>query len=604
MNTVKVKTPSAAALAAALVLAVLPTPSAAASAAPVAVPAAVPAARGADAAVAELTSPIGRHWLADVARWGAPVTGERCTAGGACVQQFEHGTITWHPSFGLGEVPHGDVERVYRALGGPDGALGPVAGRLTGGLRGGGAWQRFADGAIVSLPGGGAHAVRGSFWSAWSRLGREDGALGYPLADERRDGGGTIVQRFENGTVYDVHGGVATRGDIDAAYRAAGGTASSLGPPVADEHEVPGGFTQDFERGRISWSPATGAHPVIAGMLSAWQPAGAEQSWLGFPLSDELEVPGGIVQLFQGGELYWSPTASHVVGVGHGGIRDHYHAFAGPFGPLGIATGDRTPVMDGYLQRFAGGAIVWGPATGARVVANRTLDAWLRDPAAYGWPVQDSVDDPARGTVDTFEHRQIIADAGLAWSAEPVDAGSAVVICDSQCAGDSWVEQGLRGAGYGQVVERTFPGAGYGFPAPALGVPVAQALEEDLFLLPQGSPGVVVLNLGGNDASQGVSDAVIVEQLRRLVDLVRGRYPSAAIVVDGVMSRSDAGHARRRAVDALIVRTAQELGVAAVSAAGWGSRYGAAYLDAVHLAQPGHDAIAPHYADALRSVLG
>ncbi|ALJ19762.1 SGNH/GDSL hydrolase family protein [Microbacterium sp. No. 7] len=553
MSTVKRRTGSIAAalVSALLVVGLLPAGVDAAAAIPASAPAVQRVAR---AAALPLSSPIDQLWLRNQPQFGAPLARGLCFANGACARRFQDGVITWAPAIGVGIVPEGAVHRQYEAMGGAGGVLGPAVDRRLRELPDGGAWQRFAGGGVFQRPDATeAHAVLGDVWAAWSQAGREHGALGYPLKNE---------------------------------YTIAGGTA------------------QDFERGRILWSPATGAHALVGGMLSSWSDRGGERSWLGFPVGEEHEVPGGVSQVFQGGELYWHLATQQVVGVAAGGIRDRYHEYAGQYGPLGLPTGEKTAYADGFLQRFEGGAIVWGPRTGAATITHRALDAWLQDPAGYGWPTQDSVADPARGSIDTFENRQVITFDDRLWSAEPVDEGTAILICDSQCQLDSWVEQGVRAAGYPHVVERAFGGGGYGASSSALGSSVPQALRTDGFLLPQGSPGLVVVTLGGNDASQGISDGVIGDEERALVEMLRARYPDAELVVNGVMSRSSADHQRRRAVDALVVRTAQELGVHAISVAGWASAHGAAYLDGVHLSQAGHDTIGAAYAEALRAALG
>jgi lysophospholipase L1-like esterase len=115
---------------------------------------------------------------------------------------------------------------------------------------------------------------------------------------------------------------------------------------------------------------------------------------------------------------------------------------------------------------------------------------------------------------------------------------------------------------------------------------------------------VVIVTLGGNDAAQKrpASDVAAAEE--QLIGMLQQAYPNAAIVVDGVMSRSDAAHAARRAMDAAVTEEARRLGVHAISVAGWVSTFTAPQADNVHLTQAGHDKIAPHYADALRAALG
>jgi hypothetical protein len=188
--------------------------------------------------------------------------------------------------------------------------------------------------------------------------------------------------------------------------------------------------------------------------------------------------------------------------------------------------------------------------------------------------------------------------------ATPVDHSMALLICDSQCGGDSWVEQGARAAGFTTIEERMYGGGGYAAPAPALGVSVPDGLTAGLIELPTVTPGAIIITLGGNDATTGRSDTEILEGLRRAVTFLEGRYPAAKIIVNGVMSRADDAHARRRAVDELVMNEAEHQNLAHVSVAGWGTTYNAEYADGVHLTQTGSTTIGQPYAAQLKGVLG
>lgn len=61
-----------------------------------------------------------------------------------------------------------------------------------------------------------------------------------------------------SGQNFEIHGMIAS------AYQRGGGTASALGFPVSDEYDVPGGRRSDFEGGSIVWARATGAVQVLA----------------------------------------------------------------------------------------------------------------------------------------------------------------------------------------------------------------------------------------------------------------------------------------------------------------------------------------------------
>lgn len=188
--------------------------------------------------------------------------------------------------------------------------------------------------------------------------------------------------------------------------------------------------------------------------------------------------------------------------------------------------------------------------------------------------------------------------------ATPVEHSMALLVCDSQCGGDSWVEQGARAAGFTTIEERMYGGAGYAAPAPALGISIPDGLTAGLIELPTVTPGAIIITLGGNDATTGRSDTEILQGLRNTLTFLESRYPAATIIVNGVMSRASDDHARRRAVDELVMNEAERQGLAHISVAGWGTTYNAEYADGVHLTQTGSTTIGLPYAAALETVLG
>lgn len=68
---------------------------------------------------------------------------------------------------------------------------------------------------------------------------------------------------------------------------------------------TPGATTADAA---IYWYPDTGAQWVNGGIRSKWQSLGAENSYLGYPTSDEFPVAGGMRSSFQGGYIRWTAS--------------------------------------------------------------------------------------------------------------------------------------------------------------------------------------------------------------------------------------------------------------------------------------------------------
>lgn len=178
---------------------------------------------------------------------------------------------------------------------------------------------------------------------------------------------------------------------------------------------------------------------------------------------------------------------------------------------------------------------------------------------------------------------------------------AAVLIGDSQSEPmDSWVRQGLERAGY-SVYFAGSGGTGY-----SVGITkvhdYADALRLGDWRLPAGTPGLVVVQGGGNDASRNSPDSAIVSGAHTLFAELRPTYPGARIVMVGTLAKSAAdGGGRRTEVDALLGRTAVGLDVPFVGCGDWISRYGLAgeLADAVHLKPAGKARLVPVFADAL-----
>jgi uncharacterized protein with LGFP repeats len=145
-----------------------------------------------------------------------------------------------------------------------------------------------------------------------------------------------------------------------------------LGFPVTDELVTPDGIGlyTHYQGGSIYWSPASGAHEVHGDIRDKWASLGWEQGFLGYPLTDESATPDGVGRYnhFQGGSIYWTPqTGAHEV---HGDIRARWASLGWERSFLGYPTSDELPTPDGVgrVSYFQGGEIFWSPQTGARVV--------------------------------------------------------------------------------------------------------------------------------------------------------------------------------------------------------------------------------------------
>jgi hypothetical protein len=161
---------------------------------------------------------------------------------------------------------------------------------------------RIYQGGMIVDTGAVAYAVYGAIYQKYVALGREKGFLGNPLSDETgtADGAGRF-SRFANGVIY--------------------------------------------------WTPATGAHEVHGAILAYWSSLGAERSFLGYPITDELSLPDGSGRYsnFQKGQVAWSPVLGAAVSStsfnpqSNGGLH--------PLGlnPAGVPVVRRRAVIDAHI---------------------------------------------------------------------------------------------------------------------------------------------------------------------------------------------------------------------------------------------------------------
>ena len=233
---------------------------------------------------------------------------------------------------------------------------------------GGGRIRRHTNGYITYLPAVGAWSVRGREATVWRNLDREGGRLGYPIRD----------RQFFN-----------------------------WGP----------GWYARFQRGWITYTERTGAHPVVRPYWEAWvAQGGARGRRLGLPLADVVQAPGerGYLQRFQRGALLRQAGSSDVVAV-YTSYWTAYRRTGGTTGPLGYPNRARRTSLSGRggMQGFTGGMLINSRATGLRAVLGTTKDRYQQlgyDAGELGFPRGRRLDvGDGRGTVQGFEGGAIYA---------------------------------------------------------------------------------------------------------------------------------------------------------------------------------------------------
>lgn len=169
-------------------------------------------------------------------------------------------------------------------------------------------------------------------------------------------------------------------------------------------------------------------------------------------------------------------------------------------------------------------------------------------------------------------------------------AHTALLIGDSQSApAVGWPRQGLTATGYHVYF---CGGGGTGFVAANTRTGnYIDALNRGDWRLPYGSPALVVIQGGGNDASQGASDGDITANAERLIGTLRQRYPGATLAMIGTLALgTDHGGGRRTEVDTLLGAVAAKQGIPFVSVGDWMTSYDLLHYasDRVHLDTEGH----------------
>lgn len=304
---------------------------------------------------------------------GYPITDERGLPDGVGrFNLFGKGAIYWTPQTGGHEV-HGLIGNRWSGLGSQSSFLGyPVTDEL--GLPDGhGRVSVFQGGSVYYAPGVGTFEVHGAIRDRWQAVGAQGGVLGYPASDETAVGDGIgRVSRFQHGSVhwsaptgaFEVHGAIATRFAADGEERGV------LGYPLTNETATRDGVGRfnAFQGGSIYFSPATGAWAAYGAIGQKWASLGAEMSLLGYPTGDETGTADGVgrYSTFQYGVTYWTPrTGAHEV---NGTILASWRALGADQSRLGYPVSDEYAVPGGRRSDFQHGSLIWDATTGVVTV--------------------------------------------------------------------------------------------------------------------------------------------------------------------------------------------------------------------------------------------
>jgi GH25 family lysozyme M1 (1,4-beta-N-acetylmuramidase) len=310
-----------------------------------------------------------------------------------------NGTLAQLQTFAKGSLGSGGaIERKWAATGGAAGPLGAAVSTTDiCGLYGGGCYRAYAKGNIYWTAATGAHPVTGSYWTAWDNAGWQKG-IGYPTSDATcPTTTSTCHQTFQGGNAYNTPGlgTFVVKNSYMSAWKAAGWQ-DGIGYPKSMETcgLYGGGCYQQFTKGNIYWSAATGAHAVTGAYWTAWQKAGF-QAGIGYPTGPVTcgLYDNGCYQPFTKGNIYWTAaTGAHAVtgaywtGWGEAGWQ---RGIGYPKGSVVCGL-----YGSGCYQPFSEGNIYWTAATGAHAVNEPYMSQWRLagwQKGKLGYPLEAAV---------------------------------------------------------------------------------------------------------------------------------------------------------------------------------------------------------------------
>ncbi|CAN9308461.1 unnamed protein product [Alternaria alternata] len=209
-----------------------------------------------------------------------------------------------------------------------------------------------------------------------------------------------------NDNALQIQGTFLVYGDIRRRFRELGAAKSVVGFPLSDELPCPdnrGRFNR-FSKGTIYWTPTTGAHEVYGDILAAWTTAGRGRSWLGYPLTGELDILDGRMNSFENGQVTWRAQDRHIESISYKDkILQKYRNVGGIFSKLGLPTATDMPaflVGNVFTTSFRGGNItVPLDQPAASSLTTKRIQVWWR---GLECQVRQESEDELAGAVSVY----------------------------------------------------------------------------------------------------------------------------------------------------------------------------------------------------------
>lgn len=328
--------------------------------------------------------------------FGAPLSVARSLGEGAVEQRFASGNLYWSDANGVSST-RGAIRALYEANGGPTGVYGlPVGNEVN---ENGWVRQEFRSGTAFWTSASGAGLIRGGIRTQYlahsgeGGLSGTGGYLGLPIGVEAPVDGG-VAQTFERGVMYWTPEILETwtRGGIAGEHNRLQGAAGRLGFPLSSETSELGYAVQNFERGKIYWTPEVGANAVFGAIYQQHEAQGGAQGFFGLPRTSEIALSSGVRQEFDSVTAYWRSETG--VGYVFGGIRSAYHAEGGASGYLGFPIAGEVTQDSWARQSFEHGSAYWSAETSTVFTRGAIHDAYLQSggyEGRYGYPLTSEV---------------------------------------------------------------------------------------------------------------------------------------------------------------------------------------------------------------------
>lgn len=145
-----------------------------------------------------------------------------------------------------------------------------------------------------------------------------------------------------------------------------------IGAPTGDQFKTPqkDGAGQHFEGGSLYWSAKTGTHEVHGNIRDKWKALGWENSFLGFPVTNETATPDGYgkFNFFEGGCIYYHPNLGTFAVPKM--IAEVWKKEGWEKGKLGYPISDEIIKNNNSIQKFEFGAVISTKSGAYQVIYN------------------------------------------------------------------------------------------------------------------------------------------------------------------------------------------------------------------------------------------